>query len=250
MKAGSGETLDSAVYPDLSILQKKRGYRFSLDPILLFGFISRRPSSPVIDLGCGSGVISLLLARRWPELKLVGLEIQHGLAEMARRSASINRLEDRVCIIRGDIRECSHVFRPGTFNAVVCNPPYRKPASGKLSPDPERAAARHELTMSLDDLLAATEHLLSPGGNFFITWKPERYEELTLKLRRRRLFLSEIRHVKSRDTSPPFLILCRGQSGKSSLMDCTVLPPLVVYEKADYSREVNGLLNKGIFPPY
>ncbi len=240
--AGSEETVDSIVFPDLRIIQQKKGYRFTLDPLLLFGFIDR-PEGPAIDLGCGSGVMALLLARRWPGLMVTGLEIQPHLAGMAARSAAGNGLQDRVGIVRGDIRDCRRLFRPGIFRTVVSNPPYRKAGTGRLPSHPERAAARHEIMMTLHDLLDAAAHLLAEDGVFYLTWKPDRRDDLEKGVARNGLSLRAVRPVVSRLGQEPFLIL--GRIDRSPWAPPRYLAPLAVYEGGRYSPEVSAILSGG-----
>jgi tRNA1Val (adenine37-N6)-methyltransferase len=242
MNRKPGETLDHIVFPDLSVVQKKKGYRFSLDPLLLVSFLVDPPPGPLMDLGCGSGVMALLAARLWPRLKVSGLEIQEGLAAMARRSAAMNGLDRRVAIIRGDLRNCSRTFRPGSFGSVICNPPYRKLGTGRLPPDREKAVARHEISMTLEDLLEAMDHLLVPGGCFSISWKPERMDDLARNIRGRGLVLRTVRPVHSRRGLGPFLILCSGVKGSPGPDEPEFMEPLTIYQGNRYTPEVYNIL--------
>jgi tRNA1Val (adenine37-N6)-methyltransferase len=235
----SEETIDTIIFPDLRIIQKKKGYRFALDPLLLYDFIDR-PLSPAIDLGCGSGVLALLLARRWPGLMVTGLEVQPRLAGMASRSVAGNGLADRVFILQGDIRDCGSLFRPRSFQTVVSNPPYRKAGSGRLPPHPERAAARHEILMTLDDLLIAADHLLADNGSFHLTWKPERRGDLEKAAAGTGLTLRAFRPVISRRGQEPFLMLGRLDRSPGTPPHC--LEPLVVYEDGQYGPEAAKIL--------
>jgi tRNA1Val (adenine37-N6)-methyltransferase len=239
-----GETLDTIVYPNLRIIQPLRGYRFSLDPILLGSFPDRCPAGPVMDLGCGSGVLALLLARRWPGLRVFGLEIQAAQAGRAGRSVRLNGLADRVSIIRGDLRHSRRFLRAGCAGTVVANPPYRAPGSGRLSPDPERAAARYELLMSLADLVSAIDHLLCGEGEFLLTWKPGRLGELRQRLSAGGLVLTHLRPVRSRHGGEPFLVLCRGARARAGT-ECEVMPQLTVYQGREYTPEAAALLTAG-----
>ncbi len=239
-----GETLDSIVYPDLRIIQPTHGYRFSLDPLLLWSFLDHRPKGPLIDLGCGSGVLALLLARRWPGLTMIGLEIQASLAGRAARSVRLNRLGGQVTIVQGDVRRCPYFLRQGSFGTVVGNPPYHPSGSGRLPPDPERAVARHEILMSLEDLVAAADHLLTDDGMFLFSWKPERRAELEEGLARRRLGITRLRFVRSRPGDEPFLLLCRGGRLPHFPSRPEVIPPLDVYRGRDYTPEVGRILGR------
>jgi tRNA1Val (adenine37-N6)-methyltransferase len=239
---GPGETVDQVVYPDLSIIQKEKGYRFSLDPVLLADFLEDPPPGPLIDLGCGSGVMALLAARRWPHLHAVGLEIQKDLADMAGRSVVLNGLGNRMSIVRGDIRDCPGLFRPSSFGTAVSNPPYRRLGTGRLPPDRERALARHEVDMNLADLLRALEGLLRPGGIFSLTWKPERFEELGSGLEGHSLNLVAVRAVRARSGEEPFILLCRGVKGGDQ-GKVEHLPDLVIHEGNLYTEEAYQIIS-------
>src|SRR5262245_53489747 len=132
----------------LTLHQAPHGYRFALDAFLLADFVPATTTDLLIDLGTGCGVVALLLARRLPQVRLVGLELQRSLAILAQQNVVCNSLEHRVAIVQGDIRQVPALFPAGIFGTVVCNPPYRAVGNGRLNPNPEKAIARHELTVT------------------------------------------------------------------------------------------------------
>ena len=163
------ETLDDVVHGRLKILQKARGYRFSVDALLLAHFVRLNPQDRVLELGTGSGIISLLLASRSPMAAITGIEVQAELAAMARRSVALNGLGEKIVIREGDVRDIERLFPAHSFDVVVSNPPYRKAASGRINPVPEKALARHELMGTVKDFLQAAGYVLrlAGGGVFF-----------------------------------------------------------------------------------
>jgi tRNA1Val (adenine37-N6)-methyltransferase len=243
-----GETLDSIVFPDLLVFQKRRGYRFGLDPVILAGCIDPPPPGPIIDLGCGTAVVALLLARRFPSLSLTGLEIQADLVSLAGRNAVLNRLDGRIRILGGDIREAATLFPRGAFRTVVSNPPYRKAGSGRIPSDRERAVARHEILMTIEDLAAAAGHLLSMRGSLWFTWKPERAAELPGALLAEGLSLVSIRQVSPRREDDPFLLVCRAARAGNTPPRPRRLRPLAVRQGDTYTREMASLLGHGRLP--
>ncbi len=154
------ETLDEILDGHLRVFQKKRGYRFSLDSILLPHFVFLKPRTCVLDLGCGSGIILLILAKRFPYINCTGLEIQEELVELAKKNVNFNKLEHRIKIAEGDARKIKNIFSANSFDAVIFNPPYRKLNSGRINPQLEKAIARHEIKGSLKDFIKAAKYLL------------------------------------------------------------------------------------------
>jgi tRNA1Val (adenine37-N6)-methyltransferase len=236
---GEGETLDELRPGGVRIIQPARGYRFSLDPLLLAGFARVRPGEAVADLGTGSGVIPLLLAARSGGARIVGVELQPALADRARRSVALNGLEGRIKIVEADLRDLRGRLEPQSFAAVLANPPYRRVGSGRKAPVAERAAARHELAGGLEDFLRAAAYLLGTGGRFYVVYLAERLAELLTAMRASRLEPKRLRCVHSRGGEPARLVLIEGRKdGRGGL---TVESPLFMYEGEGYSAEVLGL---------
>ena len=147
------------------IIQKKSGFRFGIDAVLLSWFAGAvGEEEHVIDLGSGTGVIPLLMDARNGRGQYLGLEIDPRMTEMASRSAEINGCTERVHFVTGDLREASKRLGTGSFDVVTANPPYRKTGTGKLSPDPMKAAARHEVLCTLRDVIREAAALLRSGG--------------------------------------------------------------------------------------
>src|SRR5882672_2171816 len=121
----------------LTLQQPTHGYRFALEAFLLADFVPATAPAPLIDLGTGCGVVALFLARRFPHLCCVGLELQRSLAVLAQQNVVGNGLEHCISIVQGDIRQVSSPFTAGVFGTVVCNPPYRAVGNGRLNPHPE-----------------------------------------------------------------------------------------------------------------
>ena len=147
----------------LKIIQPVHGYRFSLDPLLLCDFAAIQAGDEAVDLGAGCGIIPLVLSQMAVETRLVGVESQAEMAELAERNVALNGLTERVAIRHADILEARKLFPPSSFDLVVANPPYRKRGSGRISPKPGRDLARHESTASLRDFLASGK---KPGQAF------------------------------------------------------------------------------------
>ncbi|TYO96066.1 tRNA1Val (adenine37-N6)-methyltransferase [Geothermobacter ehrlichii] len=232
------ETLDELGHTGLSLIQAKAGYRFSLDPFLLCGFapLAEMAGRRLVDLGCGNGVIPLLAARQSAAARIVGIEQQPAMVERARRSVRLNGLDDRIEILAGRVQDVPELLPVQSVDLVLSNPPFRPPRSGRIAPDDERAAARHELAGGLDDFVRAAAFLLKNGGRFCLVHLTERLTDLLTLLRQASIEPKRLRLVHSRRKEPARLVLVEGRrAGRPGL---TIEPPLVVYEGEGYSAEV------------
>jgi tRNA1Val (adenine37-N6)-methyltransferase len=235
------ETVDSLFRGKLSVIQRRTGYRFSIDALLLAHFIAPRKYDHVIDLGAGSGVIALILAARYPAIELSGVELQGEMAARARRSAELNGLSDRVTIIQGDVRAVDRLFPPQSFDMVVANPPYRLAASGRINPDPEKRLARHEIEAKLADFIRAAGHLLRRNGKAAWVYPATRLVDLLHAMRGQRIEPKRLRLVHSHRGGEAALALVEGT--KEGRAELTVLPPLIIYTpKREYTPEISAVL--------
>jgi tRNA1Val (adenine37-N6)-methyltransferase len=238
------ETLDTLFQGRLKFFQGRRGYRCSLDALLLADFATCPDGGPVADLGTGNGVVALILAYLHPSLAITGLEIQPAMVERACRSARLNGFARRVNIREGDVRNIQESFAPGSFAAVVCNPPYRRLSTGRISPDEERKIARHEVTAALGDFLRAGGYLLPLRGRMALIYPALGLVDLLQSMRSAGLEPKRLRMVHSFSNTSASLVLAEGvKSGRGGI---EVLAPLVVYEQGkQYSTEVETMLTGG-----
>lgn len=172
------ETLDSLFQGRLKLLQPRKGYRFSLDPVLLVGLTRVRRRDRVVDLGTGCGVVPLLLAFRGAASHLTGVEIQPSLAALARRNVALNGFARLVEVLEADLRLIQRDHIPGPTSLVLSNPPYREIATGRLNPDRERASARHELLADLGAVVKAAARLLPDKGRLALIYPARRLPRL------------------------------------------------------------------------
>lgn len=172
------ETLDSLFQSRLKILQPRKGYRFSLDSVLLAGLTRVRRQDRVVDLGTGCGVVPLILAFRGAVAHLTGVEIQPSLAALARRNVDLNGFSRLIDIVEADLRLIKGDQIPGPVSLVVSNPPYREVASGRLNPDRKRAMARHELLANLGEVVKAAARILPQRGRLALIYPARRLPRL------------------------------------------------------------------------
>lgn len=166
---------------DLQIFQNSELYTFTSDAVLLAKFVNLRKDDVVVDLGTGSGIIALYLAKKGCSKKVIGVEIQTELAKMAEKSVKLNKLEDKIEIINKNMKEVKL-----SADVVVANPPYKKLTSLK-NQNSSRAIARHEVEINLDELLTTASKMLNTGGRFYICYDSNRLAELIYKLKAHKL---------------------------------------------------------------
>ncbi len=222
------ETLDTFFDGKLQVIQKKKGYRFSMDAVLLSQFVKIRKDERVIDLGTGCGILPLLLSQTTKARSLVGVEIQAGLAECAKKNVLLNHLEDRMSILQQDLRELGKTFPPGSFDVVLSNPPYRKYRSGRINPSMEKAIARHEMRGTLEDLISVASYLLPAKGRCYVIFPATRTVDLLVALRSRKLEPKRLQFVHPHIGEDAKFILV--ESIKTSGVELKVTAPLILEE--------------------
>ena len=224
----------------LQVRQFRNGYRFSIDAVILADHIRPRPGEIVLDLGAGCGIISLILAYRYTESTVIGVEIQPGLANLARVNACANGMQTRIRILCEDMKGLDPARLPGPVDWVATNPPYRKTDSGRLSPHPQRAAARHEIKVALPDVIAAARRVLRTGGKFVTVYTAERMTEVLYQMQSSGIEPKFCRMIHSGTTTNAKLVLIEGLKGGHPGM--VVAPSLVIYrENGDYTAEIEKM---------
>lgn len=229
---------------DVKVYQNKVGYRFSVDAVLLYSFADMRYARRIADLGTGSGIIGLLLARKYSTARVTLVELQKSLFSLAERNIIINHLEDRVTAVLSDIRKLKEIFEPMSYDLVVSNPPFRKPATGRLSEGQERAIARHELALKIGDLAESASHLLKAKGRFFMIYHPERLLEAVDALRLHRLEPKRIRFVHNDMDAVSKIVMI--EAVKEARPGVRIENPLFIYKPdGSYTPEVSAMYGDG-----
>lgn len=194
-----------------------------------------------LELGTGCGIVSLLLACRYPRLKLTAVELQPSLADLARRNVLLNRLQDRITVVEADMAQLPSLWAGRTFPAILSNPPYRPLACGRINPDPERAVARHEVKGSLELVAQVAARLLAPGGRLLLIYPVWRLVHLLVTLRAHHLEPKKLRCLHSRQGKPAKLVFVEARQGSGE--ELRLEAPLVIYEEdGRYTPEVAAML--------
>jgi tRNA1Val (adenine37-N6)-methyltransferase len=224
-----GETIDPFMEGRLRIIQSKRGYRFSIDALLLADFVTIKKNDIVADLGTGCGVIPLSILATKPARHIYCIEIQKELASQAIRNARLNNLEKSMSVIMGDIR--NPPLPASSVNVVVCNPPYRRKESGRINPDLQRAIARHEIYASIEEIIKTAKYLLVTKGRLSIIYPAERMTSLIEKLRAAGFEPKKIRVIyPDKDSNAKLVLMEAWLNGNSGV---TILPP--IFGQGEYS---------------
>jgi tRNA1Val (adenine37-N6)-methyltransferase len=242
--AGSGGsdvdvTLDSI--RDIQLYQPVNGYRFSVDALLLFEFVVLKTVRNIADLGAGSGIVGILLAKKYPHSQATLFELQESLVSLAEKNTALNRMDDRVKVVKCDLRNRALLSSPSRqFDLVVSNPPFRACKSGLLNTEEEKAIARHEIMLKLDELAAAAAALLKIRGRFCLIHHPDRLSELIVSLKKREIEPKRLRFVHSSPATEAKMVLIEAvKGGRSGLK---VEKPAYIYnEDGSYTDEMKAV---------
>lgn len=237
----AGTTTDTFFNGTLTVSQSHSGYRFSIDAILLAAAHQPKSGQKVVDLGTGCGIIPLILAHRHPDSRIFGIEMQPDLANLARSNVDRNRMADRIRILQTDMRLLTPGQVDGPVDLVVSNPPYRKAESGRINPNAQRAIARHEIHLTLEQLLQTVRRILRTGGRFLTIYPAQRTVDLLDLMRHSGLEPKRLTAIHSRRTESAKLILVHGSMrGNPGLI---VDPPLVIYNRdGTFTDEVQAMM--------
>lgn len=234
---GEDERIDDLQRNGYRIIQKKKGFCFGMDAVLLSGFAQVKEGEVAVDLGTGTGIIPILLEAKTKGKHFTGLEIQEEVAEMAGRSVRLNQLENRVDIVRGDIKEASRLFGKASFDVVTSNPPYMNDNHGLKNPELPKAIARHEVFCTLDDVCREASLLLKSGGRFYMVHRPHRLVEIITALKTYKLEPKRMKLVHPFVDKEANMVLIEAVRGGRSMMK--VEAPIIVYkEPGVYTQEI------------
>ena len=232
-----GERLDDLQCNGLYLIQDPDKFCFGIDAVLLSNFVKVKKNGHVVDLCTGSGIVPILLSAKTGAKKITGIEIQSDIADMAMRSVSYNKLDEKIDIINDDISNALKYINNCSVDSVCVNPPYMKDTTAIKNPDLPMAIARHELLTDLDTVINIASKLLKESGKFFMVHRPSRLSEIFASMRQNRIEPKRLRFIHPYIESKANLVLIEGAKGSGVWMD--VEPPLVVYkDKNVYTDEV------------
>lgn len=235
-----GERLDDLRIGGLKIFQNERQFCFSLDAVLLAHFATLRKEARIMDLGTGTGVIPLILTARGAQ-NIMALELNEQMVHLARKSIVYNALEEKISVCSGDLREINALFSAETFDLVISNPPYRPLNNGKVSALDGIAAARHEITANLLDVVRAAAYLLRTKARFAMVHLPERLAEIVHAMQSLHIEPKRLRFVQSTVGQKPKMVLIEGVKGAAPGLE--VEAPLIIYRNLPGGRYSEEMLH-------
>ena len=234
------ERIDDLQRNGYRIIQNPGRFCFGMDAVLLSSFAKVKKGERVLDLGCGNGVIPLLLEAKTEGEKFFGLEIQEESADLARRSVALNGLESKIEIVTGDMKEAVNIFGAASFHVITMNPPYMTGNHGLVNPSDAKAIARHEITCNLEEMIREASRVLMPRGRFYMVHRPFRLAEIMSLMVKYHLEPKRMRLVYPYVDKEPNMVLIEGlRDGNSRI---TVEPPLIVYKSPGvYTEELKKM---------
>lgn len=237
IKLKENERLDDLQKNNYQIIQNPDKFCFGMDAVLLSGFAQAKEGATVLDLGTGTGIIPILMAAKTEAKKLVGLEIQAESADMATRSVELNKLNERISIVEGDVKEVENLFPAASFDVVTSNPPYMTDNHGLKNENTPKAIARHEIKCTFEDIVKAATYALAPGGKMFLVHRPFRLPEIITSLKNYGLEPKRMQLVYPFVDKEPNMVLIEAVKGGKPRM--TVEKPLIIYKKqGEYTDEI------------
>lgn len=238
------ERIDDLEFKNLKIIQNTNGFCFGIDAVLLSDYAKNiKKDAKVLDLGTGTGIISILLCGKTKLSKIIGVEVQQEVADMAKRSCKLNNLEDKFEIINENIINLDKIYERNSFNVIVTNPPYKKENTGILNEEEKKLISRHEILAKLEDFIKISNKLLKDKGEFYIVHRPERLVDIMAYMRQYRIEPKEIRFVCSHNNEPPKLVLIKGVKNAKTFLKFK--ENLNIYDKdGKYTEEILKIYNK------
>ena len=238
------ERIDDLEFKGLKIIQNEDGFCFGVDSVLLSDFAKKiKKNAKVIDIGTGTGIISILLTAKTELKEITGIEIQEEVADMARRSSKLNNLQDKFKVLNIDINNIFEKLNKNEYDAIVTNPPYKKLNTGAKNIEEKKLISRHEIKCSLEDVIAKSSILLKSLGEFYMVHRSERLADIMCYLRKYKLEPKEIRFVHSKTNEKPILILVKAVKNAKEFL--TIDDPLVIYnDDGSYTDEILKIYDK------
>ena len=256
------ERIDDLEYNNLKIIQNKNGFCFGIDSVLISDFAKEVKNNSIgVDLGAGTGIISILLTAKTEISKILSVEIQKEVAEMARRSVELNNMQNKIEIINLNIKEIINKTKKENlsdnlennkiieklpregFDFVVTNPPYKKLETGKINNNEYKYISRHEVTADLADFIEVSRYLLKDKGTLYMVHRPERLVDIVELMRKNKIEPKKIRLVYSKVDKEPALVLIKGIKNARPFLK--IDKPLVIYDtNGEYTDEIYDIYGK------
>lgn len=244
MELKENEIIDDLEINNLKIIQNKNWFKFGMDSILLSDFAKTiKNNSVVLDIGTGTGIISILLCAKTKLSKIYGIEIQKDVANMAKRSVELNNLQNRIEIINDNIKNIEKYIDYNSLDSIVTNPPYQKNNTGLKSENEKHLISRHEIECTLEDIIQKSYKLLKDKGEFYMVHRPERLVDIMYLMRKNKIEPKELRFIYPKIGEKSNLILIKGVKNANEFLKVDI--PLIIYDKnGKYTEEIHKIYRK------
>ncbi len=234
------ETID-ILDDKLRIIQKKNGFKFGIDAVLLADFMRLYKNERLCDICTGSGIVAILASRKGPK-QITAVEIQEDYADMAGRSVKMNEIHNLITVLNGDIREIENLLAKHSFEVVSANPPYKELQGGISAERSDRDIAKNEVMVNLQEVIRCAEYLLRPNGRFYMVHRTERLADIMCTLREYKLEVKRMRMVQGTADKPPSLVLIEAQKGAKPKL--IAMPTLIVMENGEETPEIQRIYGR------
>ena len=244
-KIKENERIDDLELNGLKIIQNKEYFCFGIDAVLLANFASEsKKNSIVMDLGTGTGIIPLILSAKASFKKIIGVEIQEEVFDIAKRNVKLNKLDNLIDLVNLNIKDLSEIYTKGTIDVITTNPPYKEIGRGVINESENKLISRHEVKANLEDFIKVSSLMLKDKGTIYMVHKPERLVDILCLMRKYKLEPKILKYVFSNKNSEPSLILIKAvKNGKSFLK---MEKNLYIYNKdGKYTEELLDIYGKG-----
>lgn len=239
------ERIDDLEYRGLKLIQNEKGFKFGVDAVLLSDFAKNiKKGSVVVDIGSGTGIISILLCEKTNLKKIYGIEVQEEVARLCEKNIKLNHLENKFEVVNINVKNVDTKFKKGEIDVVVTNPPYKKEKTGLTSDDTVNLISRHEIECNLEDVIEKSSYLLKDLGQFYMVHRAERLVDIMCLLRKYRLEPKLVRFVHSKPGEKPNLILVKAVKFAKEYLK--IEDPLYIYNEdgKDYTDEIYRIYEK------
>lgn len=213
-------------------------HAFGTDAVLLSYFSKAKKTDKMIDLGTGCGIIPFILLRDKLLESAIGVDISREAIDLAKMSAEKNSFANFTAI-NSDLNDLKGKVEFGRSTLITCNPPYKADNAGIQNPDKIDRQARHEISCTMEDIVAVSARLLQTSGRLCMCQRPERLAELMSLMRKYKVEPKRLRLVTQRKGNAPWLFLLEGKRcAKTGLV---IEPELYIEENGDFSEEMKGI---------
>ncbi len=220
-------TLDEVLGGRLRFFQRKKGYRFSIDSLILGNFVGLNPKEKALEIGSGCGVVSIMVGTRHPDSLILGIEVQGELYRLSKINRIINGT-DNVFFINSDVRDSKLIFSPGSFDAIFLNPPYREVRGGRTPPDAEKLLAKHQILLAPHEISKVASYLLKNRGKLYIIYEPRRMLDLIHELSERSINPSFMVPIFSENRWEADIVFLEAEKGTKR--ELKVVGPFSLYD--------------------